>query len=64
MNAFVADITKKASRATAYGIFNLSWILGQTLAPVIGGFLAESAGLKVPFTAALVISIANTSSTF
>jgi MFS family permease len=59
MNAFVADITKKASRATAYGIFNLSWILGQTLAPVIGGFLAESAGLKVPFTAALVISIAN-----
>jgi MFS family permease len=58
-NAFIADITQKASRATAYGIFNLSWILGQTLAPIIGGFLAESAGLKVPFMAALLISIAN-----
>jgi len=59
VNAFIADITQKASRATAYGIFNLSWILGQTLAPIIGGFLAESAGLKASFVAALVISIAN-----
>jgi MFS family permease len=59
VNAFIADITQKASRATAYGLFNLSWILGQTLAPIIGGFLAESAGLKASFVAALVISIAN-----
>jgi MFS family permease len=59
VNAFIADITQKASRATAYGIFNLSWILGQTLAPIIGGFLAESAGLKASYVAALVMSIAN-----
>jgi len=59
VNAFIADITQKASRATAYGIFNLSWILGQTLAPMIGGFLAESAGLKASYVAALVLSIAN-----
>lgn len=59
INALMADMTQKASRATTYGIFNLSWILSQIPAPIIGGFLAESAGLKVPFMAALMISIAN-----
>jgi DHA1 family quinolone resistance protein-like MFS transporter len=57
INAMIADITRRDLRATSYGIFNLSWILSQIPAPVIGGFLAEIS-LKLPFMVALIISAA------
>ncbi|MEM1581933.1 MAG: MFS transporter [Candidatus Bathyarchaeia archaeon] len=57
INAMISDITRKDLRATAYGIFNLSWIISQIPAPVIGGFLAELS-LRLPFLLALLISVA------
>lgn len=55
MNSIISDITREDLRATAYGIFNLSWILSQIPAPILGGFLAEIS-LRLPFTVALIIS--------
>lgn len=57
INAIISDITRKDLRATAYGTFNLSWIISQIPAPIIGGFLAEL-NLRLPFSLALASSVA------
>ncbi len=57
VSALVADITSAATLSTAYGFFNLSWILGQIPSPILGGLLSDSVGLKFPFLVALVASI-------
>lgn len=54
MNAIISDITREDLRATAYGVFNLSWILSQIPAPILGGLLAELS-LRLPFIVALII---------
>lgn len=58
INALVADVVPEASRATLYGVFNLSWIISQIPAPLIGGFLAELRGIKFPFMIAFAFSCA------
>ncbi|HDD66443.1 MAG TPA: MFS transporter [Nitrososphaeria archaeon] len=57
VSALVADITSAAALSTAYGIFNLSWILSQIPSPILGGFLSNVVGLKFPFLVALIASI-------
>ena len=57
-SAIIADIVPQASMSTAYGIFNLSWILSQIPSPIIGGFLSDAIDLKFPFLIALIISLA------
>jgi len=57
ISAIVADIVPRATLSTAYGIFNLSWTLGQIPSSMLGGFLSEVIGLKIPFLAALLISL-------
>jgi len=57
ISAIVADIVPRATLSTAYGIFNLSWTLGQIPSPMLGGFLSEVMGLRMPFLAALLVSL-------
>ena len=57
INALVADLTRKETRATAFAIFNLSWITSQIAGPIIGGYLADNLFLRFPPFLALIISI-------
>ena len=56
--ALIADYTSHSSRGKGYGIFNLSWITAQIPAPILGGYLAELLGLKIPFYLSLIMAIA------
>jgi len=56
--ALIADYTPHSSRGKGYGIFNLSWITAQIPAPILGGYLAELLGLKIPFYLSLLVAIA------
>ncbi len=56
-NAIVADLAKKSNRATVFAVFNLSWIIAQILAPVIGGLLSDNFFLRLPFIAAFFVSV-------
>ena len=57
IQALIADLTRRGVRATAFAIFNLSWITGQIVGPIIGGYLADNLSLSFPPLLALVISI-------
>jgi len=56
-NVAIANLIPKSSRGIGYGLFNLSWILSQILAPLIGGYLSDNVSLKYPFLLSLVISL-------
>ncbi|MEM1602556.1 MAG: MFS transporter [Candidatus Bathyarchaeia archaeon] len=58
LSAIIADIIPENIRGTAFAIFNLSWITSQTVAPVLGGFLADNFFIRFPFISALLLSIA------
>ncbi len=58
LNAMVADTVPINIRATAFAIFNLSWIISQTIAPALGGFLSDNVFLRFPFIIALLLSVA------
>lgn len=55
--ALVADMSRVSSRGKAFGRFNLFWIGSAIPAPFIGGFLADTLGLRFPFIAAALISL-------
>ncbi len=55
--ALIADFTSRSSRGTSYGIFNLSWIIAQIPGPVLGGLIADTSGLKIPFIFSLSMSL-------
>lgn len=57
VNALVADLTQEERRATAFAIFNLSWITSQIAGPIVGGYLADRLSLRFPPFIALIISI-------
>jgi DHA1 family multidrug resistance protein-like MFS transporter len=54
--ALVADMSKLDSRGKAFGRFNLFWIGSSVPAPFVGGFLADTLGLRFPFIIAAFVS--------
>jgi len=57
-NALVADTAPKTSRAKAFAVFNLSWMLSGIPAPIIGGFLSDTFNIRLPFIVAFILSVA------
>ncbi|MBL0371923.1 TCR/Tet family MFS transporter [Rhizobium sp. KVB221] len=57
-SAYVADISTDENRAKNFGLVGISFGVGFTLGPVIGGFLGEF-GPRVPFYAAALIAFLN-----
>jgi len=55
--ALVASSTSHSSRGKSYGVFNLSWIVAQIPGPLLGGYLAEIFGLKIPFYLSLLMTV-------
>jgi MFS family permease len=45
----IADSTEPKTRATVYGIMNLTWPMGGLIGPIIGGFLADCYGWNHSF---------------
>jgi len=56
LNAMVASLTKRKPKGILFGIFNLSWILSQIPAPIIGGFLSKTVFLRFPLVLSLALS--------
>jgi len=57
LTALVADFSKVSSRGKAFGHYNLFWIGSTVPAPLVGGFLADTLGLRFPFAVAALISL-------
>lgn len=57
-SAYVADISTDENRAKNFGLVGISFGVGFTLGPVIGGLLGEL-GPRVPFYAAALIAFIN-----
>lgn len=57
--AIVADSSSTETMAKAYSWTNISWLIGSTAAPLIGGIVADSFGIRFPFFAcfALVLTV-------
>jgi DHA1 family multidrug resistance protein-like MFS transporter len=55
----VADISPTEKMASAYGLMNISWLLGFTVGPFLGGLVADFFGIRFPFFAsfALMLSV-------
>lgn len=57
-SAYIADISNDENRSRNFGLVGISFGVGFTLGPVIGGFLGEF-GPRVPFYAAAGIAFLN-----
>ncbi|MEM1562615.1 MAG: MFS transporter [Candidatus Bathyarchaeia archaeon] len=57
LNAMVASSIPGGSRGTLFGIFNLSWIVSQIPAPIIGGLLSKTIFLRFPLILSLALSL-------
>ena len=55
--ALVADLSRVSSRGKAFGHYNLFWIGSTIPAPLVGGFLVDTIGLRFPFTLGALISV-------
>lgn len=55
--ALVADIAPETSRAKAFAVFNLSWMLSGIPAPILGGFLSDTFNIRLPFIVAFTLSV-------
>jgi DHA1 family tetracycline resistance protein-like MFS transporter len=57
-SAYIADISTDETRARNFGLVGISFGVGFTLGPVVGGILGEL-GPRIPFYAAAVIAFIN-----
>lgn len=57
LNAMVSSSIPRTLRGTLFGVFNLSWILSQIPAPILGGLLSKAVSLRFPMAVSLVLSI-------
>jgi len=53
--AIVADASSSKTMASAYSWTNISWLIGSTTAPFIGGVIADLYGIRFPFLASFVL---------
>jgi MFS family permease len=57
--AIVADASSTKTMASAYSWTNISWLIGSTVAPFLGGVAADYFGIRFPFFAcsALIFAV-------
>ncbi len=57
--SIVADASSTDTMASAYSWTNIAWLMGATVAPLIGGVVADLLGIRFPFFAcsALIFAI-------
>ena len=56
--AIVADVSSTETMASAYSWTNISWLVGSTVAPFVGGIAADLFGIRFPFFACFILRIA------
>ncbi|GEM_PF-1604148 len=56
--AMVADVTSTETMASAYSWTNISWLVGSTVAPFVGGITADLFGIRFPFFACFMLRLA------
>ncbi len=56
--AIVADASTDGKMASAYGWTNISWLIGSTVAPFLGGMAADAFGIRFPFFACFILILA------
>lgn len=56
--AIVADASSTGTMAKAYSWTNISWLIGSTVAPFLGGIVADSFGIRFPFFACSILIFA------
>ena len=56
--AMVADVSSTGTMAKAYSWTNISWLVGSTVAPFLGGIVADSFGIRFPFFACSILIFA------
>jgi len=56
--AMIADVSSTETMAKAYSWTNISWLVGSTVAPFLGGIAADSFGIRFPFYACFILIIA------
>ena len=53
----VADASSTETMASAYSWTNISWLVGSTVAPFMGGIVADSLGIRFPFFACFMLTL-------
>jgi MFS family permease len=56
--AIVADDSSPENMASAYSWTNISWLVGSTVAPFVGGVAADLLGIRFPFFACFILILA------
>lgn len=56
--AIIADVSSTETMASAYSWTNISWLVGSTVAPFIGGIAADLFGIRFPFFACFILTLA------
>jgi len=56
--SIIADVSSTKTMASAYSWTNVSWLLGATAAPFIGGIVADLFGIRFPFFLACILRFA------
>jgi MFS family permease len=54
---FVADLSGLSSRGKAFGGFNFFWMISTVPAPLIGGVLVDTVGLRFPFMVGSAVAV-------
>ncbi|UCD97227.1 MAG: MFS transporter [Candidatus Bathyarchaeota archaeon] len=54
----IADVSSKKTMASAYGWTNIAWLTGSTVAPFLGGVVADFVGIRFPFITCFMLRIA------
>ncbi len=55
--AIIADVSSSKTMASAYSWTNISWLVGSTAAPFVGGVIADVYGLRLPFIVCFVLRL-------
>jgi MFS family permease len=56
--AIIADVSSTETMASAYSWTNISWLVGSTVAPFIGGIVADLLGIRIPFFTCFILRLA------
>jgi MFS family permease len=60
----VADVSSTKTMASAYSWINISWLVGATVAPFVGGITADLFGIRFPFFIGFMLRLAVVPLTF
>jgi len=54
----VADVSSTETMASAYSWMNISWLVGSTVGPFVGGIVADLFGIRFPFFTCFILRFA------